>query len=132
MTSTKGGAILEAEDAKHSSSKIETEIDGFTGSGYIPENNNHAQYYAEWSHEVEKPGKYILEFRYTLTRDRIMPGFLKINGEEIEGLTFWDTGNPGNWVWERVVVDLKQGTNTINISPEGYVKLDHLNIIMKK
>ena len=129
MKPTPGGKILEAENAEYAEAVVENEIDGYTGSGYIPDHNGHSKYVVKWTHEIEKQGKYILEFRYTLTRERRLSGFLKINGEENEDLTFWDTGNPGNWVWERVMVELEKGTNTIEISPEGYVKLDHLNII---
>jgi hypothetical protein len=32
-------------------------------------------------------------------------------------------------VWERVTVNLEKGKNTIGISPEGFVLLDHLNVI---
>ncbi|MEX0980720.1 MAG: hypothetical protein WD577_04050 [Bacteroidales bacterium] len=129
MEITAGGTILEAEAAEFNSDQIGSDIKGFTGSGYIPTKSNHSNYSMNWTYNAAEAGKYLLEFRYTLTRERTLPGFLKINGKQNNDLTFWDTGNPGAWVWERVVVNLKKGENIIEISPEAYVKLDHLNII---
>ena len=50
-------------------------------------------------------------------------------GKEVGKIEFWSTGKPGYWVWERVTVNLEKGENTIGISPEIFVLLDHLNII---
>jgi hypothetical protein len=54
---------------------------------------------------------------------------VEINGKIVGEIEFWNTGNAGNWVWERVKVNLDKGENTIGISPEGFVLLDHLNIM---
>jgi hypothetical protein len=44
-------------------------------------------------------------------------------------ISIWSCGNTGTWVWERVTVNLEKGDNTIAISPEKFVLLDHLNVI---
>ena len=82
-----------------------------------------------WTYNAPESGNYILEFRYTLSRSDVTPFGLTINGKNIGEIEFWNTGNPGFWVWERVTVNLEKGENSIAISPEKYVMLDHLNIL---
>ncbi len=129
MKPSAGGMILEAEDIIKNPSLIESEVTGFTGKGYVGNGNEHSRQQLEWNFHAPESGKYILEFRYTLNRDDVFPVALDINGKEVGKIEFWSTGNPGNWVWERVTVNLEKGVNTIAISPERFVLLDHLNVI---
>lgn len=129
MEPTPNGTILEAEDANHIFSKPGNEIKGFTGSGYLQTEVGDGKNLVEWTYNAPETGPYILEFRYTSTRDKVFSSAVEINGRSTENLDFWETGNPGAWVWDRITVNLEKGKNTIKVSPEGFILLDHLNII---
>ena len=129
MQPTSGGTILEAEDVSNNPSLIDSKLKGFTGKGYVGNGEGHARQQFKWNYNAPESGEYILEFRYTLNRDDVFPIELDINGKKLGEIEFWSTGNPGTWVWERVTVNLEKGINTIAISPERFVLLDHLNII---
>jgi hypothetical protein len=129
MQPTIGGTILEAEDVAKKTSGIDTKLKGFTGKGYVGSGNAHAKQQFTWNFNASESGKYILEFRYTLNREDASPVKLDINEKEVGEIQLWNCGNSGNWVWERVTVDLIKGANTISIAPEQFILLDHLNII---
>lgn len=129
MKPTPGGTIIEAEDADYVNSFLENEIEGFTGEGYLTTRVGDSRHQVKWTYNAPETGKYILEFRYTLERQKGFLSPLEINGTERAEINFWETGNAGSWVWLRIVVDLEKGENTIYISPEGFVLLDHLNVI---
>jgi hypothetical protein len=129
MQPTLGGTILEAEDVCDHSSLIDSKLKGFTGKGYVGGGQDHARQQLKWSYNASESGNYILEFRYTLNRNDVSPIALDINGKTVGDIEFWSTGNAGAWVWERVTVNLEKGVNTIGISPEKFVFLDHINII---
>jgi hypothetical protein len=129
MQATSGGTILEAEDAKYQLSFSNSEVKGFTGKGYLDTKVGDSRHNVKWTYNAPESGKFILEFRYTLEREQVFNSPIAINGNEVCEIEFWKTGNTGAWVWERVTVDLKKGENTICIWPEGWVLLDHLNVI---
>ncbi|RQW08666.1 carbohydrate-binding family 6 protein, partial [candidate division KSB1 bacterium] len=128
MQPTAGGTILEAEDADYKIS-VKSDVAGFTGKGYLETRVGDAKHQVKWTCNVPESGNYILEFRYTLKREQVFLSPVEINGKKTCKIEFWNTGNAGAWVWERVTVNLEKGENTIGISPEGFVLLDHLNII---
>lgn len=128
MPPTPGGTILEAEDICTDPSLIDSKLDGFTGKGYVGSGQGHARQQLVWNYTAPESGEYILEFRYTLNRNDVSPIALDVNGKNIGNIEFWSTGNAGTWVWERVSVKLEKGENTIAISPERFVLMDHLNI----
>jgi hypothetical protein len=128
MQPTSGGTILEAEDVCTVPSLIDSKLDGFTGKGYVGSGQGHERQQLVWNYTAPESGEYILEFRYTLNRNDVSPIALDINGKHIGDIEFWSTGNAGTWVWERVTVNLEKGENTIAISPERFVLIDHLNI----
>jgi len=39
----------------------------------------------------------IIEFRYSLLREKQFVSHLKVNGDKVKGLTFWMTANPQTW-----------------------------------
>jgi hypothetical protein len=129
MQPTPGGAILEAEEADYRISVIRSGVEGFTGKGYLETRTGDARHQVKWSYTAPETGDYILEFRYTLKREQGFQSPVEINGKNAADIEFWNTGNAGSWVWERVTVNLEKGVNTIAISPEGFVLLDHLNVI---
>jgi hypothetical protein len=129
MQPTAGGTIIEAEDADFRVSVVRSEVDGFTGKGYLETKVGDARHQVKWTFSAPEAGNYILEFRYTLNREQVFKSPVEINGNKAGEIEFWNTGNAGSWVWERITVHLEKGENTIGISPEGFVLLDHLNII---
>jgi hypothetical protein len=129
MQPTQGGAILEADESDYRVSVIKSEVKGFTGKGYLETRVGDARHQVKWTYTAPETGDYILEFRYTLKREQVFPSPVEINGKKAAEIEFWNTGNAGSWVWERVTVHLEKGENTIGISPEGFVLLDHLNVI---
>ncbi len=129
MKPSAGGIILEAEDFCENPSLIDSKINGFTGEGYVANDDGHAKQNFTWHYNAPVSGTYILEFRYTLKREDLFSTPLEINGVKVGEIAFWNTGNTGNWVWERYTVNLEKGQNSIAISPEKFVLLDHLNII---
>ena len=129
MEPTKGGTILEAENASHEYSGIHNEIEGYTGTGYLETKVGDAKHLVDWKYTAPESGSYTLEFRYTLKREQLFPSAVEINGVNAGEINFWMTGNPGCWVWDRITIHMKKGDNTIRISPEGFVLLDHLNMI---
>jgi len=129
MQPTSGGTILEAEDTNVDNSLIETRLNGYTGKGYLGNGNAHSRQLIKWTYNAPETGSYILEFRYTLSRSDVTPFDLAINGTKTGEVEFWNTGSPGLWVWERVTVNLEKGENSIAITPEEYVMVDHVNVI---
>ena len=129
MEPTPGGTILEAEEAKSSTSKPKSTLPGFTGAGYLEYNAGDALQSVEWIFDAPEEGIYTLEFRYGMKRQEDFVSPVLVNGKPSGEITFWMNGASGSWVWDRVSVSLKKGTNTIHVSPEGFVLFDHLNII---
>ncbi len=129
MNSTSGGTMLEAENAAFRLSQIKSEVEGFTGKGYLETKVGDGRHDVKWTFNAPEAGRYILEFRYTLKREQVFTSPVEINGKKAGEIEFWNTGNPGAWVWERITLDLEKGKNTIGISPVGFVLLDNLNII---
>lgn len=129
MQPTTGGTILEAEDADYRISVEKSDIKGFSGKGYLETRVGDARHQVKWTYNAPETGSYILEFRYTLKREQVFPSPVVVNGTNAGEIEFWNTGNTGAWVWERITLNLQKGENTIAISPEGFVLLDNLNII---
>lgn len=128
MQPTTGGTILEAEEADYLVSVFKSEVDGFTGKGYLETRVGDARHQVKWTYNAPETESYILEFRYTLKREQVFSSPVEINGKKAGEIEFWNTGSAGSWFWERITVHLEKGENTIAISPEGFVLLDHLNV----
>ncbi|WP_319501313.1 alpha-glucuronidase family glycosyl hydrolase [uncultured Draconibacterium sp.] len=129
MNTTKGGTILEAEKSDFHYSTVSNVVSGFTGSGYLDYRSGDAKQDIEWTVDAPSEGMYALEFRYSLKRQEDFVCPVVINGKEVGEITFWMTGSTGCWCWDRISVRLPNGKNTIKISPEGFVMLDHLNVL---
>lgn len=132
MKPTPGGIIMEAEDAEFKVAEVASQLPGYTGSGYLTSKHGHAHVSVKWEFEAPEDGNYMLEFRYGLTRQKQFNSHVSVNGELVNGMLFWESAEPKTWVWDRVIVSLKKGENSIEASPEGMVQLDHLNVIRLK
>lgn len=129
MQPTSGGTILEAEIARREGAAINTQYEGFTGTGY-------ARLYSEsrpsleWDFNAPEAGTYTLEFRYATTW---WSGFTKlpvfINGDKPATFQFYRTGSPSSWACDRIHVKLQKGENTIRLQGNRSIIVDHLNIL---
>ncbi len=129
MTPTPGGTILEAEDARTNNAPIRHTAPGFTGTGYRDLAGSQGRRWVEWTYDAPAAGRYILEFRYAMRRQETEPAALTINGEPADALTIWPTGGTQSWAWDRAVVTLRAGANTLRLAPPLGPNLDHLNIL---
>ncbi len=133
MPPTEGGTILEAENATFQASKIATEVDGYTGAGYLAYQGGEGERWTEWTYEAPETGTYVLELRYILPRPEREKNFvhLTINGEDKGEIILWNTGGKITWAWDRKTVTLQKGKNTLKIQPHpAHIPLiDHVNII---
>jgi hypothetical protein len=126
---TPGGVILEAEDAE-SDLPMETEIPGFTGTGYLDLRRAEGTRPIEWSFDAPRSGTFILEFRYSQRwGGNHMSAALEINGSPVAPLIMWPSGTPETWVWDRATVQLETGNNTIRLTPPAAPRIDHLNVL---
>jgi len=129
MQPTPGGTILEAEDARVDRAAVRTDIPGFTGSGYRDFAGSQGRRWIEWTYDAPATGRYILEFRYAMRRHDSEDAALHINGQPVTPLTLWPTGSLQSWAWDRVVVELRAGPNTLRLHPPLGPNIDHLNIL---
>ena len=135
MPPTKGGTILEAENAVSQASKKATEVDGYTGSGYLAYQGGEGERWTEWTYDAPEAGTYLLELRYILRQPEREKNFvhLTINGEDAGELILWNTGGSTTWAWDRKTVTLQKGKNTIKMKPhpEHIPLIDHVNILYR-
>lgn len=125
-SATSGGTIWEAEKAKLKNFIAEDSIKGFTGTGYIVPNSENAS--MQWKIKVPDSGEYTLELRYILTNQKVeLP--VTINNKRAGNIKCWETGGSDIWAWDRKVINLKKGSNVIEMEmPVTNIKIDHLNI----
>ena len=129
MAPTSGGTIIEAEAAT-SDVPLGSDIPGFTRSGFLDYRNPPLNRTAEWTIEVPAAGTYILEVRHAKLWNRQQQSVrLKVNGEPLPDFELTPTGRYQTWAWDRIVVNLRMGTNSITIMPETHPLIDHLNIL---
>lgn len=129
MQPTPGGAVLEAETAQKNSAQIKRTIEGFTGGGYLEFQGGKEQSWVEWNFEALAAGEYTMELRYALKRPEEYPAPLWINGEAAGSIQLWSTGHRESWAWDRVVIFLRKGENTIRVASDPSVLIDHVNIL---
>ncbi len=122
------GTRIEAETAASHGAGKATRITGYTGDGYLAFDRNAVGSSVEWSCDVPKTGRYILQLRYAL-KSGAEPAALSINGAEPQELVLWNTGGESTWAWDRHPVTLDRGTNTIRLAPHCEVRIDCLNVI---
>lgn len=129
MPPTAGGTILEAEDAQTDRAPVRNSTAGFTGAGYRDMAGSQGRRWIEWTFNAPAAGQYILEFRYAMRRQEIEPAALTINGESAGDLVIWPTGGASSWAWDRKIVTLPAGENTIRLNLPLGPNVDHLNVI---
>jgi hypothetical protein len=128
MAATPGGTILEAEDASSSGSRRATDTSGYTGTGYLDFSGEGARDEVRWTFNAPAAGKYVLEIRY-IAEPGQHPSPLTVNDKSAGDLILWTTGGRTTWAWDRKLVALKKGNNTIDLLPRGAASIDHLNVL---
>ena len=58
-----------------------------------------------------------------------MPLSVSVNGVDACLVTLWSMGIGDAWVWDRGIVDLDHGQQSISINVGGQLYLDHVNIL---
>lgn len=126
---TKGGTILEAENASVKNGKAAKQAAGFTGRGYVdfdPQANTSS---ITWTFDAPKAGLYTMEFRYALEKGQY-PVTVTVNGKAQGDIVFWNTSGNTTWTWDRKNVQLNNGVNQIKLSANRpLARLDHLNLL---
>jgi len=128
MPPTAGGTVLEAEEAHFANAQKASTQDGYTASGYLAIGNTSAQPWIEWTFDAPRQGAYTLELRYLQPSGR-HPARLAVNGKYAGEIILWTTGGPATWGWDRKPITLKNGKNTIRLSPTNSCMIDHLNVL---
>jgi len=129
MPPTAGGSILEAEDATCEAFETSNKTKGYTGTGYVAIDRDKGQKSVTWNYHAPRTGRYILEFRYINSWNRETPLVVTVNEKNAGCVKLWNTGTSKTWVWDRLIVDLKEGDNTIRIQADGRIMMDHVNVL---
>lgn len=132
MNPTPGGILLEAEAALDPSTLMLSEIAGYTGAGYVALGRDFGKAPLTYSVEVPTAGRYIFEIRYINRWERESSLTIAVNGQDAGAVTLWSSGTPRTWVWDRALVDLAAGENTISIAVGGSYLIDHINLLPTK
>ena len=120
---------LEAEDAEHETFEVSNSVDGYTGEGYVYMSRDRGRKSITWEFHAPRAGRYILEFRYINSWGRESDLDLTVNGLDAGFVKLWNTGTSDSWAWDRALVDLKQGKNSLRIQAGGRIMMDHVNVL---
>ena len=126
MPATPGGILLEAETARSQAAEQQTDIAGFTGSGYLALDSGSGM--IGWTFDAPMAGTYVLELRYAGVDGR-RQATLSVNDRDAGEITLWPTGGESTWAWDRRTVTLKEGANSVRLIQAGFAKIDHLNLL---
>ena len=129
MQPSPGGTVLEAEEATWNSTSVENGISGYTGNGYVEMNRGKDVHDVSWTYNAPESGRHVLELRYSNPWDRQLDCPVTVNGRKSGSILLWESGTGENWVWDRLIVNLKKGSNRITIEGGGRFYIDHLNVI---
>jgi hypothetical protein len=123
------GMVIEAEGAAAGGLRRSSEVEGFTGGGYMEAAEGAEEGWIEWKYTAPARGEYMLELRYAVEAG-VHPTTVAVNGASLEAFTLWTTGDGATWGFDRMDVALTQGENTIRLRlPEtGRARLDHLRV----
>lgn len=125
---TLGGTLLEAETASLQGVSVATANTGFTGAGYADFNASAGKGSLEWTFTAPEEAQYTLEFRYALDEGE-KDALIEVNGNKAGNLKLWTTVDVKTWAFDQITVPLKQGSNTIKMTPGIQANIDHLNIL---
>ncbi|MBN2639512.1 MAG: DUF5010 domain-containing protein [Bacteroidales bacterium] len=133
IASTAETLILQAEDAVYEGAIVNTNQDGYHGTGFIDFVNSIGDY-IEWNVDVANAGVYSFSFRYALPNGG-RPLELKVNGEvKVASLDFPGTGDWATWGSVTTSQVLNAGKNKIKLSTKGSNggNIDELTVVYKQ
>jgi hypothetical protein len=129
MEATSGGTKLEAESAVATGLVVSSHNKGYTGNGYLGQEQPTRQATVQWTFDAPHAGTYLLELRYAMKgRGQCLCRFT-VNETESFDLVCWTTGGSSVWAWDRQSVPLREGPNTIALALKGPLSIDHLNVL---
>lgn len=120
----------QAEDGTMSSGSVDSNNEGFTGTGFVNTDNNAGEWW-EGSVNVATTGTYNVRFRYANgSTDR--PMSLDVNStEQISNLSFPNTGTWTTWGYAQFSLNLNAGSNTLRFTAlggSGAANLDRIDV----
>jgi hypothetical protein len=128
MFPTPGGTLLEAESTQFEGARLVSTVPAFSGTGYLEFGSKLDAPHVEWTFQAPEAGTYLLELRYLYNSDQqACP--VQVNGKDAGSIILWPSGGPSTWAWDRKIVQLKKGKNTVGLVPKGAVLIDHLNVL---
>ncbi|MEV6159647.1 fibronectin type III domain-containing protein [Nonomuraea sp. NPDC052129] len=111
-TTGSGPVIYQAEDATISQGVVESNHDGYTGTGFVNYDNLTGSY-VEWTVNAPVAGPVTLELRYANGTTVNRPMSITVNGGAAVNRDFNATGNWDTWQTSTLTVTLAQGVNKI-------------------
>ncbi|MEU7838624.1 carbohydrate-binding protein [Nonomuraea sp. NPDC049129] len=111
-TTGSGPVIYQAEDATISQGVVESNHDGYTGTGFVNYDNLTGSY-VEWTVNAPVAGPVTLELRYANGTTVNRPMSITVNGGAAVTRDFNATGNWDTWQTSTLTVTLAQGVNKI-------------------
>ncbi|UKM66426.1 T9SS type A sorting domain-containing protein [Flavobacteriaceae bacterium GSB9] len=120
----------QAEDGIMSSGSVDSNNEGFTGTGFVNTDNNAGEWW-EGTVNVTAAGTYNVRFRYANgSTDR--PMSVSVNStEQISNLSFPNTGSWTTWDNVYFTLNLNQGSNTLRfiaLGSSGAANLDRIDV----
>ncbi|HEX6227592.1 MAG TPA: alpha-glucuronidase family glycosyl hydrolase [Chryseolinea sp.] len=130
METTPGGTLLEAESGLKKNITALSDSEGFTGTGFVVATTSDNKLTLTYNAPVT--ANYVLELKYAVSDGH--PGFSSKSTVVAAGslpaeFTFWETGNPQAWVWDKIEVKLSKGKQIISFTLPAAIKLDHVNVL---
>ncbi|MFL1013506.1 pectate lyase family protein [Flavisericum labens] len=120
----------QAEDGTMSAGSVDSNNEGFTGSGFVNTDNTTGEW---WEHtiNVTSTGTYNVRFRYANgSTDR--PMSINVDGnQQIAEQGFPNTGGWTSWVYSNFTLNLNQGDNVLrftSLSDSGAANLDRIDV----
>ena len=121
----------EAENATISQGLVESNHTGFSGTGFV-NNDNVAGSYTEWTVTAAGAGSATLTIRYANGTTTNRPMDIRVNGAVVAaGRAFNGTGGWDTWATSTLSVPLAAGTNTIRVTAttaNGGPNLDYIDL----
>ncbi|MEV1248885.1 carbohydrate-binding protein [Nonomuraea sp. NPDC049750] len=111
-TTGSGPVVYQAEDATISQGVVESNHDGYTGTGFVNYDNLTGSY-VEWTVNAPVAGPVTLELRYANGTTVNRPMTITVNGGAAVTRDFNATGNWDTWQTSTLTVTLAQGVNKI-------------------
>ncbi|MCA2228932.1 glycosyl hydrolase 2 galactose-binding domain-containing protein [Nonomuraea aurantiaca] len=111
-TTGSGPVVYQAEDATISQGVVESNHDGYTGTGFVNYDNLTGSY-VEWTVNAPVAGPVTLELRYANGTTVNRPMSITVNGGAAVTRDFNATGNWDTWQTSTLTVTLAQGVNKI-------------------